>query len=702
MTMENPAGGGGDEVDLPKMFEAPYDGAVDELQNSFKKYQRHKRQVYYGRLIARIVRHVDPDAKIKAARTRLEKDLPKWLKHHGGEAFPWPWSEDHQRMLKKISLAVTHGGLFAVAMPRGHGKTTILKWVIAYILLTGKRKYVIALAATAELARDIVDFIFQQLTENENLHEQYPHVTTYFRAINGKALTARYQLRGDGKSSGIKWSKNVLVFPDIIDKNGKAYQSNGGIIEVHGLSGAVRGKNKNTKTGKVMRPDFVLLDDPQDRESAESATQCSKRERIITGDVLGLAGPNRSIAAVMSCTIICKGDLADRFLDHKLHPEWQGETCRLVKKWPRAQDTLWTEYTKIHREESAEGRGGFKAAEFYKSNRAAMDEGSEVAWEHRVRAGEISALQTAENLLIETGSQFWAEYQNEPRDVIGSQYELTTKLIMDHEVYIPRLHIPESNYIFVGHCDINRSGLHWCTAGFDQSMTGHCPAYGRWPQHGELWKKNACEMDRKQAIFKGLKELCDALAATTFLRGTEKITMGLMLIDLGYESDVVHRFCNNVFYPFKTLPAGGRAAHKYFVKRDRLIGRPYEGCHIQKSENGPYLIFNSDLWRETSQRAFLTDTGAPGGFTLYKGTSEKYHIEFAEQVVAERLKNKYETDAGLRWEWAHQPGSEWDWGDAVTGCWVAAAASGLSASGQPKIAAASNKRRPGGISVINL
>ena len=106
-----------------------------------------------------------------------------------------------------------------------------------------------------------------------------------------------------------------------------------------------------------MRPDFVLLDDPQTRESAESPSQCAMRERIITGDVLGLAGPRKKIAAVMPCTVIRKGDLAHRFLDHAVHPEWQGMTFQLVKKWPDAQDTLWKEYADILREGLGNGEG---------------------------------------------------------------------------------------------------------------------------------------------------------------------------------------------------------------------------------------------------------------------------------------------------------------------------------------------------------
>ena len=94
-------------------------------------------------------------------------------------------------------------------------------------------------------------------------------------------------------------------------------------------------------------------------------------------------------------------------------------------------------------------------------------------------------------------------------------------------------------------------------------------------------------------------------------------------------------------------------------------------------------MFNADYWRETSQRAFLSEPGAAGGCTLFAEMRPKEHADFAAQVVAEKIHNKYDTPQGTRWEWRHQPGAQWDWGDALTGCWVGAAAKGLSASGTP-------------------
>jgi hypothetical protein len=635
----------------------------------------------------RVVEHVDPPARIVRERNRLERSLSSWLRFFLPVSFQDEWSDDHRKILKIIEAAINDGGLFAEAMPRGHGKSTIVKGTALYAVLTGRRKYVVSIAATAELAQAVVDFVRKQIMENDLLHQHYPHVTEYARQTEGKAINARYQLRADHKTSGIQWSKTTLVLPEVLNpKTGKGYPSNGAILEAHGLTGAIRGKWKDSKTGKVIRPDFAILDDPQSRESAESISQCAMRERIITGDVLGLAGPRKKIAAVMPCTIIRRGDLADRFLDHKTHPEWQGETCRLVYKWPTAQDTLWREYAAIYKAQANEDGGAVKATQFYVAHRAAMDEGSEVSWASRVRDGEVSAIQTAENLLIESGDQFWAEYQNDPRDVANAMYELNEQIVCSHATDMPHLHLPDMTSVFVGMVDVNRAkgGLHWCLAGYDQTMTGHSPAYGIYPDHGDLWEKNSNEQQIHVAIFRGLTELCNRIQATAFMRGGVAIHPQLVMVDCGYMADAVQRFAQSARYSFRVIPSIGRDAKQYRVKKDTLVGQPYENCHVQRAQklgHGPYVMFHSDYWRETAQRAFLGAPGQRGGFTLYAGR----HRDFAEQVCAEKLVHKGDIGGGLRWEWARQPGSQWDWGDALTGCWVAAAVSGLSASGTPVI-----------------
>jgi hypothetical protein len=317
-----------------------------------------------------------------------------------------------------------------------------------------------------------------------------------------------------------------------------------------------------------------------------------------------------------------------------------------------------------------------------------MDAGAEVSWEHRVRDGEISALQTAENLRIETGAQFWAEYQNDPKEISDSQYELTPLIVCQHIAPLPILHVPGASTFLVGMIDINprAGGLHWAMAAFDQTMTGHCPLYGRWPEHGNMVAKNAPEQVIQVAIFRGLKELCDRIQSTAFIRNNARMQPSLILIDVGYMGDAVQRFVQQARYAFRMFPSIGRDAKKYRVKSDTLIGRPFENCHLQRAVkigHGPYIMFHTDYWREVMQRAFLGLPGERGGFTLFDTRGHGGHAEFADHICAEKLARKGDIGGGMIWDWTHQPGASWDWGDALTGCWVAAAASGLSASGTP-------------------
>lgn len=97
---------------------------------------KHAKLIDASRKLARIVKHADPDPCIVKHRKKIEASMSSWLCHHGGEAFASAWSLDHKRILAKIESAINKGGLFALAMPRGHGKTTILKWVTLYLCLS--------------------------------------------------------------------------------------------------------------------------------------------------------------------------------------------------------------------------------------------------------------------------------------------------------------------------------------------------------------------------------------------------------------------------------------------------------------------------------------------------------------------------------------------------------------------------------------
>ncbi|MFA5423460.1 MAG: hypothetical protein WC374_06335 [Phycisphaerae bacterium] len=658
---------------------------------------------------ARFVPTVHPSEESLAIRKRLERHLAAWLKHYFPDVFFWKHGPVQLSGISKLEQCINEGGCFCVVWPRGDGKSVVGKGAAIYAALTGRRRFLVCIGATNDLALDYMEFIQKNLSDNRLLMADYPECMGFFKALGWKAIKARNQLTKDigGKlvSTGIRWRPRTVTFPTILDPAGKPYPFAGAIIETRGITATVKGISRATAEGEVIRPDFVLADDLQDPETAASDVLCDKMERAVMGDILPLAGPQTQIACYMPTTIMRKGDVSSRFVDRARHPEFQGEKHPMVINWPKAQDMLWKEYADLRVNADSQREGKKMAHKFYLKNKKAMDEGAETSWPARVRKGESSAIETAENLLIELKEQFWAECQGEPLEASAGQYNLTVEMVCAHAVAgRPRLTLPDACHTFTGLIDINKSkgGLHWCVAGFDQGMTAHIPAYGHYPDHGELWPKNANEQFIQQSIYSGLKAVCDRIAATGFILRTQRVQPDLVLIDAGFKPDPVHRFASwakaSGSYRFMVMPSIGRAAHRYNYRKDTLIGRPFEGCHIQRNQNDPnkfYLMFNSDFWRETSQRAFLSEPGAPGGCTLYAASQPREHHEFAAQVVAEKIFNKYDTPMGTRWEWHHAPGSQWDWGDALTGCWVGAAAKGLSASGQaaPAQARARNMRQ---------
>ncbi|MCK4342057.1 MAG: hypothetical protein KAY37_10080 [Phycisphaerae bacterium] len=100
-------------------------------------------------------------------------------------------------------------------------------------------------------------------------------------------------------------------------------KASGAIIRVAGITGRIRGMKHKRPDGHAVRPALVLIDDPQTDASARSPSQCAMRERILAGAILGLAGPGRKIAGLMTITVVRPGDMADRLLDRDKHPQWQ-------------------------------------------------------------------------------------------------------------------------------------------------------------------------------------------------------------------------------------------------------------------------------------------------------------------------------------------------------------------------------------------
>lgn len=641
-------------------------------------------------------REIEIPAVLHPRRKRsCVRDLERFLKIYMARSFYLDFSEDHRKVIRKMQLAILEGGNFCVAMPRSYGKTTLCEGAILWAIGYGHRKYIVPLASTTDLASEMLADVVAELEGNDVLLEDFPELCAPFRELEGMVLRCAGQ-RYRGKRTGIQRKRDRLVCAEI-----PAAKCGGAVIRPKGLDAAVRGLKHKGLDGVPRRPDFVLPDDPQTDESAASHKQCLDREKRIQGAVLGLAGPKKKIAAVMACTVIRRGDLSDRMLDATLHPDWQGERLKLVYRWATEQKTLWGEYAQLRREGMAAGDQGKGATAFYAAHRSEMDEGAMISWIPFFDADELSALQHAQNLLIDRGAEvFHAEYQNDPLPDEAAQYEITPETICKKTNGLKRREIPSGCQWLVGMIDINYSGLRWAAVAFQNNAAGYIVDYGKFPaaENEVLFDpKGRTGLSDKQAIYGGLANLLPTVLALNFTRADAPKAFDLFLIDCGFWMDTVFEFVARTKTDLgpRLVPSRGRASQKY--RQTGTIGRAGDHHHLTVfAGRGNVIVHDSDYWRMRAQKAFLLPVGAAGSLSLWGGSGEGHrHATFARQVAAEQLVEFVRGDTADFFRWTMQPGDTNDFGDALVGCCVAGSTCGASSHFKADVeAAAAARQRP--------
>jgi ribosomal protein L35AE/L33A len=298
-----------------------------------------------GRSIMDASREIGPPEKPANPRRkgRCRRSLLAFLEEYFPDTFALAWSDDHRGAVADAERVIRSGGQFALAMPRGSGKTSIAVRAAMWAVLYGFRRFVVLIAAEQGLADDLIQVMRSELQFNDRLHEDFQREATHpIRRLENITKRQSGQTM-EGRNTLVKLTSDEIVFP-----TARGSVCSGSVVRAVGLTGSVRGQIATTADGKTIRPDLVLIDDAQTRESSKSPTQTAYREALVSGDVLGLAGPNVKIACMNLCTVIYPNDLSDRFLDREKNPSWNGRRTRLVTAMPTDMG-LWDEYAEVRR-----------------------------------------------------------------------------------------------------------------------------------------------------------------------------------------------------------------------------------------------------------------------------------------------------------------------------------------------------------------
>lgn len=637
---------------------------------------------------------VDPERRL-----RCENNLGDFLTTYFPASFSLEFSDDHRRVIQRIEIAVTEGGLFALAMPRGSGKTTMTVRALLWALLYGKRKFAAMIGASADAALELLGEIKIELETNDLLFADFPEVCHPIRALEGESKRTNGQMV-KGVRTRIGYKGKQLIFPTI-----SGSVSSGSIVRVTGLLGRVRGMKYTTADGEPLRPDLVMIDDPQTDASAKSDMQCTMRERVLAGAVLGLAGPGKRIAGVMPCTVIRRGDMADRILNKIIHPRWNGERCKLVYSWPTNQE-LWDKYAELRTSDLRQGNDKLpQATEFYSANRQAMDAGAVVGWPARFEPHELSAIQHAVNLKLNDPDTFAAEYQNEPHDVAGSDavYSASAESISLRVSGFNQLEIPRQTQHLVCGVDVQDACFFYCLLAVGDGFSSHVVDYGTWPDQGKIYfslgeiertlKTETGVGSKEAAWLAGLRRFESFLLSRQYLRDDgAPLNIERIVIDANYgpSTETIYSFIRQSEQKTLWLPWHGRGVKANQTPINAWPRKPGEiaGDHWKitatttKNQQPRHVIADTNYWKSFSHARLQQPDGEQGALMLYKASPMRHRM-LADHLTAEVP--KVEPGSGREVvEWKEIPNRDNHYLDCLSMAFVAASVCGVTLRGHEK------------------
>jgi len=642
----------------------------------------------------------DPDR-----RERCTKSFLAFCNTYFPETFRIPFSPDHLTVIDRIEAAVIRGELFALAMPRGSGKTTLCEIACIWAIICGHRDFVCLIGSEQHSAHEMLSSLRVELENNDLLDADFSEITGPIRALEGITQRASGQLF-NGQRTAIFWTADQLSLPTLppLPWFGDARPPGAGaIVRVAGITGRVRGMKAKLPDGRSVRPSLVLVDDPQSDESARSPSQCATREAILAGAVLGLAGPGKRIAGLCTVTVVRPDDMADRILDRNRHPEWQGERTKLVYEWPARMD-LWASYMELRREGQRDGSGTGAADAFYRAHREEMEAGARVAWEHRKHDDELTALQHAMNLRCDRGeAAFASEFQNDPLPEQTTDLELMTAAEVATKTNgHPLREVPLQAEHLTAFIDVQQGVLWWLVCAWQGNFTGYVIDYGTWPDQRRTYFVLRDAKDTLQVrfpsdglerqLFAGLERLAAELLTRDYKRedgSVMRVARCMIDANWGASTETVYQFCRSTPHAMQVIPSHGRYVgaagnpfSEYTKKTGDQIGVNWRIPALGGKRSIRHCVFDTNFWKSFLLARLKSPLGTPGSLSLNSGRDHGMLADHLTSEVPVRVTARNRTVD----EWQLLPGRDNHWLDGAVGCCVAASMLGCETTGAEKAA----------------
>jgi len=405
-----------------------------------------------------------------------------------------PYGEKQLQALATLESVIRSGGVVQFLEPRAFTKTARLARGGLWAAVFGLRSCVISFQSSSKKARQNIDRITNELVGNLGLRAIFPELAA-------SLVHAKRNLQLQKKQTHNKELTNVglladaIRLPDIKDTNGVPFPYSGARLFAMPLAKGAGISLSDPETLEDLRPDLLLIDDPQSHDRAMSGGVDSLNLYDIWRDSLKyLSGRGKQIAAFFAQTVCSEDDFASLvYRDVAIQSLRYG----FFEKFPSARALEWwkTKYKDTMQGFDPTDPKGQLAAQqaakaIYLENRDLADEEAVVSWAHAYDEETCaSAIQSGMNNYLNDEQAFWNQDQNTPKRLDAEQdIRLSHAEIIKKQHVEPRGVVPDWCDKLVVHIDVHDSLLYWTVAaGNDRNQMAILDMQS-WPeQHSRQW-----------------------------------------------------------------------------------------------------------------------------------------------------------------------------------------------------------------------
>jgi hypothetical protein len=656
-----------------------------------------------------------PEVVDKARREAAEQDDCLWLTTYCSDVFYNPFTPHQKTIIADCGEALKFGTKKCKAAPRGDGKSSIVKYLALKYALTRQTRFPLIVAATSSKAKKILGSVQRRLASRADtaLSQDYPLECHVARYVDPWPSRARNVTANGQRPIHVEWGSDWFIVPTWEDT-----EPLGPIIYSLGItSDDLQGCNVYDQ-----RPDFVMLDDLDSRDSlaSEDGVVAGKIEEAIDKTIAGLGGQSRRLGQFMLCTITSRKSAAYKYSDPTQKPAFSGERVPAIVKWPEASH-LWESYIELRqagqRELDGEGRPkdvfGREAHALYVANREAMDAAAVLSNPYNFEPDlladgtqkQISALQRCYDYIADTGIEsFLTEHQNDPPAESGPIESGISAYRVQRQVSgYDRKIIPPGCTVITQGIDVRKIALHWVVRAWRADGTGFVIDYGVHEVTGTTYgSDDGLDVAVKRAI---LSRMEDAKAADYHTIDGEIKPIDLTLVDAGWRTTAVYSAVSEVGLGIMPVMGFGKSggctqANFYDVQHSTKDKKPGDGWFLSRKGSLWLVAADTDRWKAWEHDRWMTGPEKTGRMTVFgvgSGTDrlsadEKAHHSYARHICNEvEIEEPYKGTVRRRWK---EKNENTHWLDASYYANVAANIKGIKLLSQAEKKRKSPNERP--------